>query len=98
MANSTSRYFRTGRIIRGNDRWLVTQRAPDATAASDDIFHEVTGGETMQDIAYRYYDNAALWWVVGYWNGIVNPFLPLEDGAELRIPSPGHLLLRVLSR
>ena len=59
-----------------------------------DKYHTLLEGETLDQVAFRYYasragDNAAeLWWVIADANGIVNPF-DLEEfvGKELLVPN-----------
>ena len=37
-------------------------------------------------IAWKVYGSVDLWWVLGYYNGIVNPIYELEPGKTLKIP------------
>jgi hypothetical protein len=42
---------------------------------------------TMLDkVAYKYYGDESLWWVVAIFNNIVDPFQDFEDKAELLVP------------
>ncbi len=53
---------------------------------SSDVFHVVAEGERLDLLAYRYYADPALWWVIADANDIKNP-LRIEVGNRLRIPS-----------
>ena len=37
-------------------------------------------------IAYRYYEDVTLWWVIAIYNGIQNPITDMEVGDVLAIP------------
>lgn len=54
----------------------------------NDLLHQVTSGEKnrLDLIAYNYYGNAELWWVIAIANDIKNPF-EIDAGDILRIPS-----------
>lgn len=96
-ANRNSRYWRTALIRRGTDTWFMGQQSPDLTPAQDDLFHEVQAGDNLQLLAYSYYGDVRLWWVIGYWNSIVDPFETLTPGTPLRFPSLQRLALKVLN-
>lgn len=51
-----------------------------------DVFHVIAEGERLDSLAYHYYADPALWWVIADANDIKNP-LRVEVGKRLRIPS-----------
>lgn len=51
-----------------------------------DVFHVMAEGERLDLLAYRYYADPALWWVIADANDIKNP-LRVAVGKRLRIPS-----------
>ncbi len=55
-------------------------------SSSDDIQHTVKDGETLQNIAYRYYGDSGKWYLIAEVNGILNPFKELESGTLIKIP------------
>jgi hypothetical protein len=44
-------------------------------------------------ISKRFYETEELWWVVCYYNGIVNPILDLVPGLTLKIPNYQELIV-----
>lgn len=38
-------------------------------------------------LAYSYYGNVSLWWIIAAYNGIVNPLIDMTVGQSLRIPN-----------
>lgn len=65
---------------------LEPQR-PSVSASSSDIQHTVLEGETLQNIAFRYYGDSGLWYLISEANNILNPFEELTDGQIIRIPN-----------
>jgi hypothetical protein len=53
--------------------------------------HEVDSSDWLDGIAYQYYENDGLWWLVAMTNNIVNPFEELEEGNFLRILKPQYI-------
>ena len=56
---------------------------------SNDKQHTVMDGETLQNIAYRYYGDSGKWYLIAEANGILNPFKEVESGTLIRIPAYG---------
>lgn len=62
----------------------------DVEKSSDDEIHTVIEGQTLQNIAYQYYGDSGLWYLIALANDIMNPFSDeLYAGKQLRIPNYG---------
>jgi hypothetical protein len=63
------------------------------------LSHEVDGSEFPDSISYQYYGTPMLWWVIGLFNNITNPFEEFTEGDFLKILRPQYLyqLLREIS-
>ncbi|AWD93030.1 hypothetical protein HSE3_gp078 [Bacillus phage vB_BceM-HSE3] len=84
-----SRYRRTKILIDGdNNEFYETWSKPRIEESSDDIYHQVDIAEEnrLDLIAYRYYQNTLLYWVIASANNISNPLI-IPAGTVLRIPS-----------
>ena len=57
----------------------------DSLKASD-ITHIVLEGETLQNIAYRYYGDSGRWGDIAAINKLVDPFEEVTKGTHLIIP------------
>lgn len=55
-----------------------------ADAATFDTY-EVSNDDWWENIAYEYYGNEYLWWIVALVNEVVNPFEELVEGDNIRI-------------
>lgn len=51
------------------------------------IVHTVKEGETIQSIAFQYYGDSGYWVYICDINNIFNPFVELEEGMQIYIPS-----------
>lgn len=51
------------------------------------IVHTVKEGETIQSIAFQYYGDSGYWFYICDINNIFNPFVELEEGMQIYIPS-----------
>ena len=55
-----------------------------------DLIHTVLEGQTLQNIAFKYYGDSGLWYLLAQANGIMNPFSDeLYTGQQLTIPNYG---------
>lgn len=90
---STSRYKKTD-ILKDSEgvEFLESWRNIKISLNENDRFHQVGPGEKnrIDIIAYNYYDNTTLWWVIALANNIDNPF-ELKVGEVLRIPTLNSL-------
>lgn len=55
-----------------------------------DLIHTVLEGQTLQNIAFQYYGDSGLWYLLAQANGILNPFSDeLYPGQQIIIPNYG---------
>lgn len=43
-------------------------------------------------IAWKYYNSVDWWWVIAYYNSIVNPLVDMVEGQVLRIPKKTYII------
>jgi hypothetical protein len=88
-SDSDSRYKDT-KILNYNDgevRMETTEKLI-IDPADDDVYHQVDVGEEnrLDLVAFRYYRNANLWWILATANNLNDPFV-ISIGMVIRIPS-----------
>jgi hypothetical protein len=96
VINSDSRYASCFVLRDGSEESLGTRRCIDTTPRQDDCFHVVSDSDRIDNLAYRYFDDPTLWWIIADYNEIFFP-LQLPVGAMLRIPSMEHVQMRILA-
>lgn len=93
---SVSRYRNAPIIVQGQDTYFGPRPTYDASPRSDDRYYDVLPGDNFQRIAYRMLGDSRLWWVVADFNDIMDPFVELEPGSTVRVPSASRLWMEVL--
>lgn len=69
--------------------YSLEAKLPVVPESPNDIQHTVKDGETLQNIAFRYYGDSGKWYIIAEANKILNPFKELEMGTLIRIPTYG---------
>lgn len=49
--------------------------------------HKVVEGDTLDSIALYYYNNPTYYWIVADFNKIQDPYINLDVGSKLKIPT-----------
>ena len=70
---------------------LVTRHFPEEMEPYSYYEHVVREGETLHNIAYQYYKNIKLWWVIAEANHIDNPFDAMTAGLVLKVPNDNKI-------
>lgn len=71
---------------------------PKIEERDDDVLHRVIVGERLDLLAYRYYNDSGLWWIISRANGLDPSIISPEVGIELNIPqNTGDILTRFQS-
>ena len=67
-------------------RYRSTVKYPMIDKKSNDIYIIGRQGDRLDSLAYKYYDNSRLWWIIARANGIGKCDLSVPIGAQIRIP------------
>ena len=59
---------------------------PNIPLRDDDVYVATETGDRLDTLAYQYYEDASLWWIIASANNIHNAPFGLKDGTILRIP------------
>jgi len=81
-----------------NGDFFGTRQPLNLREDPSDMFHIVTDADSKRIdlIAWKYYKDVNLWWVIAEFNNIGNP-LEIPAGTTLRIPSYSRVQMKVLS-
>lgn len=83
-----SRYIYTGILKEKNTKknYLETTIYPMLKPNSNDVYIIATEGDRIDLLAYRYYGETRMWWVIAVANNLNDANLFLEPGRQIRIP------------
>jgi len=82
-------------IKRDDNNKSVTRSTlyPEIPKSIDDIYVITDAGDRLDLLAYRYYNDVRLWWLIAEANGVGKGTLAIEPGTQLRIPANSTNLL-----
>jgi nucleoid-associated protein YgaU len=67
---------------------------PNIPLSDTDVYVITTIGDRLDTLAYSYYNDPTLWWIIAMANNNVNKgFLFVEPGTQLRIPTDLNVVL-----
>ena len=59
---------------------------PNIPPSDEDIFVATETGDRFDTLAYQFYDDSTLWWIIACANNIHNASIGFTEGTILRIP------------
>ena len=65
---------------------------PTIPTQPDDIYYVVQGSDRIDTLAYKFYNDPVLWWVIAYANDMYLLPTDLSIGDQITIPSPRYVL------
>ena len=65
---------------------LQSKIYPNIVQSDDDIFVATETGDRLDTLAYQFYKDSTLWWIIACANNIHNASIGLREGTILRIP------------
>jgi hypothetical protein len=87
-----SRYNSTPEIRDVNNiKRRGTTILPVVPISSADINIETTSIERLDKLAYVFYDDSSLWWIIAAANGLGKGSLIIPEGTRLRIPDRSNI-------
>jgi hypothetical protein len=78
------------------DTLILTDKLLEAR--EDDIIHEVKMYDRIDNLAFQYYNDPILWWVIAVANDIEIVPTQLLEGDLIRIPSPQYVRTQLFSK
>ena len=83
--------YTEGFILEYEEDEISLERLPELLRPDiDDTVHIIIDGDTLQSIAFLYYNNPSLWYIIADINNIDNPFF-LQTGDKLIIPTKNNV-------
>ena len=79
-ANNKIQKLKDGRQV------FRTKIYPNIPPSDEDIFVATETGDRFDTLAYQYYNDSTLWWIIACANNIHNANIGFAEGTILRIP------------
>lgn len=75
-------------IVKDNtgERYYSNNIYPDIPLSNDDNYIITVLGDRLDLIAFDFYGDASMWWIIASANALPGDSLYLEPGSQLRIP------------
>jgi hypothetical protein len=68
----------------------IRRTEEQVTAGADSYQHVVIAGESLEYLAWRYFNNSAAWWRLADQRALVFP-LDLPSGVQVAVPAPADV-------
>lgn len=82
-----SRYQRnTTQKLKDGREVYRTRIYPNIPLKDSDIYIVTQGGDRLDTLAYQYYGDQSLWWIIATANNIHDASFGVDDGTILRVP------------
>jgi phage tail protein X len=81
-----------------NKQYLESTIYPKVKAKDSDMYIISEAGDRLDLLAYKYYGDQTLWWVIATANNINDATFYVEEGIQLRIPSDINAILTDLQK
>jgi hypothetical protein len=78
--NNETKKLNDGRVV------FKSKIYPKIPKSDADIYIVTQTGDRLDSIAYQFYENSSLWWIIASANNIHDAPFGLPDGTQLRIP------------
>lgn len=69
-------------------RFFGTRSYPNIESHETDLIYITNDTDYLDSLAYKFYNDSKLWWVIALANNLGNGRLSVPIGLQLRIPSP----------
>lgn len=84
--------------LKSGERVYRTRIYPDIPLRDDDIYVATQTGDRLDGLAYQFYNDQTLWWIIAAANNIHDAPLGLRDGIVLRIPRNYNDIIREFNK
>jgi hypothetical protein len=78
--------------IKINQRWdgkrvLKTTYYPEIPISDSDVYIVSNDGDYLDTLAFKYYNDSTLWWIIALANNLGKGRLSVTGGIQIRIPT-----------
>lgn len=88
---NSSRLLHANLFVTGGVEYWELPEYPTIDVRDDDLTHEVEESDRIDKLAYTYYGDANLWWIIALANDLRMLPSDLQAESKIRIPSPVYV-------
>ena len=93
------RYDNANILVKKRKAYYKSKFYPNIPLSSGDTYIITSSGDRLDTLAYSYYNDVNLWWVIAMANNNINKgALYLQPGTQLRIPSDINSILEIYNQ
>lgn len=78
--NNETKKLNDGRVV------YKSKVYPKIPKSDNDIYVITQGGDRLDTLAYQFYEDSSLWWIIASANNVHDAPFALAEGTQLRIP------------
>jgi hypothetical protein len=67
-------------------RFFGTRSYPNIEPRETDVIYITNETDYLDSLAYKFYKDSSLWWIIALANNLGNGRLSIESGLQIRIP------------
>ena len=76
-----------------NKRVYTSIKYPQIPVNSNDLYYITNGMERLDLLAYKFYNDPTLWWIIALANNIGKGSFSVPEGVQLRIPANSNNII-----
>jgi len=78
---------------KNNKRYLKSNLYPEVEKTAEDQYFYTVAGDRLDNIAFEFYGDVELWWVIATANNIRRDTWFITPGTQLRIPNDPYIYI-----
>lgn len=71
---------------------------PEIVPQTNDSLYTIVTGDRIDNLAYKYYNDPRLWWIIAKANNLIDIPVQFGIGDEILIPDPNYILNNYLTK
>lgn len=84
------------KLIENVEFW-DTLDLPVYVPGPSDLEYQLLAGDRLDNLAYRFYGDPVLWWVLAWANDIELPPIGMTPGTRIFVPDPEYIRTKLLN-
>ena len=87
--NNETKKLNDGRVV------YKSKVYPKIPKSDKDIYVVTQGGDRLDTLAYQFYEDSSLWWIIARANNLGKGDLTIPNGTQVRIPQDTQTIIDI---